>query len=94
MVLSRCENLKLSPGPSPTFYNRTTSDRFVSATKPTLIKNATIWTGRIDGFEVIKGDLLLDRGLIKAIGRVSADALKNKENLVTIDAGGSWVSPG
>ncbi|THH01236.1 hypothetical protein EW145_g6949 [Phellinidium pouzarii] len=94
-IQTRCENLKLQPGPPPTFNTRKSSDRFTLGTKPTLIKNATIWTGRVNGLEIIKGDILLDRGLIKGVGPISADVLHNlDEELITIDAKGAWVSPG
>ncbi|KAI5118175.1 hypothetical protein M0805_008416 [Coniferiporia weirii] len=91
-ISARCENLKLTPGPPPTFKDRTSSDRFVPGTKPMLIKNATIWTGRIDGLEVIKGDVLIADGLIKSIGRVSVAHLY--DDLTTVDAGGAWITPG
>jgi imidazolonepropionase-like amidohydrolase len=60
-----------------------------------LIRNATIWTGRVDGEEVVKGDLLLDRGLIKAIGHVRrSDLSVYGDKLKEYDAQGSWVTPG
>lgn len=37
----------------------------------------------------------MDKGLIKSIGRVSAAALASyKDDLITIDANNSWVTPG
>ena len=89
---ARCENLKLTPGPPPTFHERSSSDRFVLGIKPTLIRNATIWTGNVDGLEVLHGDILLDKGLIKSVGK-SLD-LEQWEDLVVIDAEGGWVTPG
>lgn len=92
---ARCQNLKMKPGPPPTFNNRSTSDRFVAGTRPVFIKNATIWTGRINGLEIIKGDILLRNGLIKAFGHVPKMLVDNLEGDATvIDAKGSWVSPG
>lgn len=88
---ARCAQLKLSPGPSPDFtHERTVSDRFVLGTPATLVKNATIWTGRADGSEVIRGDVLLDKGLIKGIGKVEL----GDTQVVEIDARGAWVTSG
>lgn len=92
---ARCQQLKLNPGPPPEFRSRTVSDRFVPGTSATLIRNATIWTGRIDGLEIIHGDILLDKGLIKAVGRVDVKLLENvQRDLVTVDAYGAWVTSG
>ena len=94
-VKVRCAQLKLKPGPPPDFSTRTVSDRFVSGTPATLIRNATIWTGRVDGTEVIHGDMLLDNGLISAVGRVHKELLDSIQNeLVTVEAHGAWVSSG
>ena len=93
-TIAKCRNLKLEPGPAPDFHERKESDRFVDGTKATLIKNATIWTGRINGFEIIKGDILLDKGTIKAVGHVPSSLLDGLDDYMTIDAQGSWVSPG
>ena len=42
---------------------------FVPGTKPTWLKNGTIWTGASDGEEILKGyDVLLDGGVIRKIG--------------------------
>lgn len=49
------------------FHHRAQSDRFVPSTPPTLIKNATIWTGGNSGHQVIIGNLLLDKGLFLII---------------------------
>jgi hypothetical protein len=58
--------LHVLPGPPGDFNLRTESDRFVPGTHSVLIKNATIWTGRVDGLEIIKsGDVYLKNGLIK-----------------------------
>lgn len=97
-VLARCRALNVKPGPTEEFYRRTESDRFVSGTKPTLIMNATIWTGNEDGTEVLTGDVLLDRGLIKWVGVDSSLStllrrLKGIE-IDVIDAKGAWLTPG
>ncbi|EJF61656.1 composite domain of metallo-dependent hydrolase [Dichomitus squalens LYAD-421 SS1] len=92
-ILEKCSLLETKPGPPPDFYARTQNDRFVSGTKPTLIKNATVWTGEADGFEVVHGDILLDRGLIKQIGDISTGSY-SEDFVYHIDAQGKWVSPG
>jgi hypothetical protein len=66
--------------------------RCCQGTKPTLIRNATIWTGEDSGKEVLYNtDILLDRGLIVKIGE-NLDA--GLEGLETFDANGAWVTPG
>ncbi|KAJ3809316.1 carbohydrate esterase family 9 protein [Lentinula aff. lateritia] len=96
-IIRKCAHLNDIPGPPPNFGSRKESDRYVPETKPTWIKNATIWTGNIDGLEVIlEGDLFLDKGIIKAVGKVPAQILNayDHDYLSVIDANGSWVSPG
>ncbi|KAH7876489.1 carbohydrate esterase family 9 protein [Lentinula edodes] len=96
-IIRKCAHLNDIPGPPPSFGSRKESDRYVPETKPTWIKNATIWTGNIDGLEVIlEGDLFLDKGIIKAVGKVPAQILSayDHDYLSVIDANGSWVSPG
>lgn len=75
--LRSCRDNAHQPGPPADFGDRTTSDRFVPGTKAVLIRNATIWTGEDMGNEVLESsDLLLDGGIIKAVGSVGKDALK------------------
>ncbi len=93
-ILGRCRSLDKLPGPPSSFYSRSESDRFVSGTPPTLIKNATIWTGRANGHEVIVGNLLLDKGIIKGIGVIEPSVTEAYDDLVKIDVGGAWVTPG
>ena len=93
-IVQHCQLLDVQPGPPQDFHHRSHSDRFVPGTPPTLIKNATIWTGRESGNEVVNGDLLLDKGLIKAIGGVYNTSLLDYHNLVTIEAEGAWITPG
>ncbi|KAH9913692.1 composite domain of metallo-dependent hydrolase [Epithele typhae] len=94
--LRTCELLDVPPGPPPDFHDRALSDRFVDGTMPTFIMNATIWTGGDNGMEVLKGDLILDGGLISRIWPGGADShvLDRYNNLAFIDAQGKWVSPG
>jgi len=66
-VTTQCEALNVIPGPPPGFDSRSQSDRYQPDTSDVLIRNATIWTGGIDGNEIITGDILLSSGLIEAI---------------------------
>jgi hypothetical protein len=92
---SRCAQKDRLPGPSWNFYSRALSDRFEHGTKPTLITNATIWTGEHNGTRVVTGDILLDGGIIKAVGVVSRRLIKHYgADLQIIDANGAWVTPG
>ncbi|KAI0643981.1 carbohydrate esterase family 9 protein [Trametes meyenii] len=92
--LDKCRLLDVKPGPPSDFNTRTQSDRFVLGTKVTLVKNATIWTGRLDGLEVLHADILLDKGLIKRIGHVKGAELEQYSEVTVLDAEGRWVSPG
>ncbi|PIL26899.1 hypothetical protein GSI_10037 [Ganoderma sinense ZZ0214-1] len=92
-ILDKCSLLNTKPGPPPDFYARAQSDRFVAGTKPTLIKNATIWTGGDNGLEVLHADILLDRGLIKQIGQIDGNSFA-QGSVYHVDAHGKWVSPG
>ena len=94
-ALARCEALHLPAGPPDNFHGRTESDRFAAGTKPTLIKNAKIWTGAENGTEVIHGDILLDKGMIMAVGSLGNTLKKYKDDdLEVVDAHNSWVTPG
>ncbi|KAG2015464.1 hypothetical protein CC2G_008734 [Coprinopsis cinerea AmutBmut pab1-1] len=93
-IINQCKALNVIPGPPSNFHQRTESDRFEAGTLPVLIRNATLWTGANDGKEVIKGDLLLANGLIKAVGEVESVQLKAYADLLTVDANGAWVTPG
>ena len=94
-IVQRCSVLSLTPGPPANFSLRKISDRFEAGTPPTLLRNATIWTGRVDGHEVIQGDILLDKGIIKRVGAISESILKSYgDTLVIKEAHGSWVTPG
>lgn len=74
-ILQKCSLLDAQPGPPHDFHLRTQSDRFQEGTHPTLIRNATIWTGRVSGHEIVVGDLLLEKGIIKAVGDIDQSAL-------------------
>ena len=92
-VLARCSALHVPAGPHPNFPQRTVSDRFVAGTKATLIRNATIWTGHNTGNQVIVGDVLLDGGMIRAVGTVPKELLGGIE-VNELDARMQWLTPG
>jgi hypothetical protein len=87
-ILAKCRALNVKPGPPEDFGHRTVSDRFQPGTKAVWIKNATLWTGSVDGLEILYGDLLLENGLIKAVGKVNPKLLHRYEEdeLVQVDA--------
>ena len=93
-IINKCHALNALPAPPSNFHQRSYSDRFVHGTPPTLFRNATIWTGRDSGNEVVEGDLLIDKGLIKAIGFIEDITLAEYKDLVVIDADGAWITPG
>ncbi len=93
-ILDKCHQLQLPAGPPSNFHERTVSDRFESGTPPLLIKNATIWTGRVSGHEVVKGDILIDKGIIQGIGSIDDIHLHDVSGLTIVDAAGAWVTPG
>jgi hypothetical protein len=90
-ILTRCAALKAKPGPPYNFMERSESDRFEEGTPATIIRNAAIWTGEKNGTEIIHGDLLLDKGIIQAIGEVQRTPVNEAR---IIDARGAWVTPG
>ncbi|KAI9507549.1 hypothetical protein F5148DRAFT_102021 [Russula earlei] len=90
-ILMRCAALRTRPGPPLNFFERSASDRFEEGTPATIIRNATIWTGGKNGTEIIFGDLLLDKGIVQAVGQVPRTPV---HNVHTIDARGAWVTPG
>jgi hypothetical protein len=90
-ILMRCAALKMRPGPPSNFLERKESDRFEEGTPATIIRNATIWTGEKNGTEIIYGDLLLDKGIVQAVGQVPRTPVHEAH---IIDARGAWVTPG
>lgn len=101
-TLARCRDLSRTPGPSPSFYSRAASDRYVPGTKPTLLKNAKIWTGGLDGTEVIEGDIFVDKGIIKSIapglgGKTFSQEMRElvkNGGVEIVDVDGAWITPG
>lgn len=95
--LEQCRYIATIPGPSGDFHQRAHSDRFEFGTRAVLLKNAKIWTGNSEGNEVIEGDVLLDGGILKAVGEVDAKylgSLRLKGEVDEVDVGGKWVTPG
>ncbi|KAH7888767.1 carbohydrate esterase family 9 protein [Phlebopus sp. FC_14] len=93
-ALSRCEYLSRKAGPPDDFHSRTQSDRFDPGTPATLIRRAKIWTGNDNGSEVVHGDILIDNGLVAAVGRVDESLVKRYKHLQVVDVHNSWVTPG
>lgn len=96
-----CKNIRTPAGPPPSFSTatRTENDRFVPGTPPVLLRNATIWTGSGNGTEIVHGDVLLDRGLVVAVGYIPPSLLEgvrqsSGSGLRVEDVGGAWVTPG
>jgi hypothetical protein len=94
-IVARCRRLAMPVASFPKSYSRSHSDRFEEGTRPVLIQNARIWTGKKNGTEVVHADILLDKGLIKSIGHLRGFATQTYGKEVDIvDAKGSWVTPG
>lgn len=92
-LLAKCYALDMPAGPPLDFSSRTESDRYVPGTRATVVRNATIWTGGDAGTETVRGDVLLDAGMIKAVGNVPEHLLRGLE-YDTLDAKGLWLTPG
>ncbi|RDB22753.1 hypothetical protein Hypma_010022 [Hypsizygus marmoreus] len=93
-ILARCASLRIVPGPSHNFLSREVSDRYEPGTNATLIKNAVIFTGEQHGNVLIRGNVFLDKGIVKSIGKVPRYLIKNTPNVTVVDANGAWVTPG
>lgn len=94
--LNRCRALAVTPGPPSNFHERASSDRFVGGTRPSILRNAHIWTGEHNGTEVIRGDVYLDKGIIQGVGRLSAavEEMAVRGEAEVLDVGGAWITPG
>jgi hypothetical protein len=53
-----------------------------------------IFTGRDQGKEVVSGDILLDKGIVKGLGKISWRLIENTPNLTIVDGKGAWLTPG
>jgi hypothetical protein len=93
-ILNRCAALKAIPVVPQTFSSRESSERYEMGHNATLIRDATIFTGKDNGHEIIRGDILLDRGVIRGVGRIPARTIEKAENLTIVEARGAWVTPG
>lgn len=95
-ILAKCRGLALKPASSTLHTRRSRSDRFEEGTRPILIRNGKIWTGRNNGTEVLRSDILIDNGLIKTVGRLGGPWLNESYDgrLIEIDAQDAWVTPG
>lgn len=92
-IRAQCLSLRSFPGPQDAFLAREVSDRYEPGTNATLIQHAVIFTGEKDGNVTLHGDILLDKGIIKSIGKVPRWMLERKD-LNIVDANGAWVTPG
>ncbi|GAA5934442.1 hypothetical protein JCM3775_000359 [Rhodotorula graminis] len=90
-VVDRCEELHALPGVPDSFSSRNLSDRYAPGTSPTLIRNATIWTGQDDGKQILYNtDVLLDRGLVVEIGEdIRLESTNTRTQVV--DAHGAYL---
>ena len=80
---------------SPSDKHRTESDRFVHGTKPTLLRNGTVWTGEEGGKEVLYGhDVLLDGGVVVKISKEIDSAELDISGVSEVQLHGAWVTPG
>ncbi|KAF8512741.1 hypothetical protein BU17DRAFT_69086 [Hysterangium stoloniferum] len=63
------------------------------ATPPTIIHNGTIWAGNHGGHEILKGNVLLNEGLIRWSGGPYQHEAQSPygSSLVIINAKGAWA---
>ncbi|EOD49096.1 putative amidohydrolase family protein [Neofusicoccum parvum UCRNP2] len=101
--LATCAKLQRTPqDPSG---HRDRNARYIDGHPPTLIKNATVWTGEPvpgtsaadaragKGYGWVQADVLLSHGLIKTVGAsIRADALA--DDVVVYEAGGRQLTAG
>lgn len=93
-ILDRCAGLKTVPIIPQSFRDRKSSERYEYGNNATLIRDATIFTGKNNGKEIIRGDILLDRGVVKGVGWIPARVIDEAENLTILEAHGAWITPG
>ena len=53
-----------------------------------------MWTGEGNGTIVVLGDILLDGGIITAVGRVPGEMVQKTRAFEVYDAKGAWMTPG
>ncbi|PBK88451.1 hypothetical protein ARMGADRAFT_356959 [Armillaria gallica] len=61
----RYRQLYVPSKPPPDFQ----VDRHIRGTKSTLLRSPTTWTVHESGLQTVRGDLLIDKGLVKALRR-------------------------
>ena len=93
-ILQTCAALKVPAGPLADFHSRKVSDRFQPGINPTLIRNATVWTGEGNGTVVLLGDILLNNGIIQAVGHIPSEITPETRVIDVYDAEGAWITPG
>lgn len=99
VLQAKCNAIRAPAGPPPTYDPSTRidkgSDRHVAGTPPTLLRNAKILTGARNGTEIVFGDVLLDKGVVVAVGYIRPSLLDNlNSDLTVVDVQGKWISPG
>ncbi|KAI8628102.1 amidohydrolase [Xylariaceae sp. FL1651] len=99
-----CSRLRLKPK-DPAGVGRDRNARYIDGNKPTLIKNATIWVGEPSegtsaedaragtGYAWIHGDVFIEHGLIKRVGR-DIDAGSLSSGTLVWDAKGRRLTSG
>lgn len=102
--LQTCKKLQTKPR-DPIGLGRDKNARYIDSAKPTLIKNATIWIGEPvkgtsegdvragKGWEWIRGDVLLEYGLIQRVESEIAYSELSKDT-ITYDAQGRQLTAG
>ncbi|KAG5985211.1 hypothetical protein E4U55_000456 [Claviceps digitariae] len=102
--LGVCKKLRHKPH-DPIGLGRDTNARYIQGSRPTLIKNATIWVGEPikgtsdadaragKGWEWTRGDVYLEHGLIKKVEHaISSSSLP--QNTIVFDAEGRLLTTG
>ncbi|EKM81023.1 hypothetical protein AGABI1DRAFT_127066 [Agaricus bisporus var. burnettii JB137-S8] len=94
-AIAKCMSLEQKPRPPLDFWKRSRSDRYEAGTRPVLIKHGRIWTGRNNGTQVVYGDILMEKGIIKSVGNLDwLDLTGFGSELQVVDADGAWITPG
>lgn len=94
-AIAKCMSLEQKPRPPLDFWKRSRSDRYEAGTRPVLIKHGRIWTGRNNGTQVVYGDILMEKGIIKSVGNLDwLDLTGYGSDLQVVDADGAWITPG
>ncbi|KAH7029293.1 uncharacterized protein B0I36DRAFT_325429 [Microdochium trichocladiopsis] len=98
-----CSKLRSKPA-DPVGLGREKNARYIDGHRPTLIKNATVWTGepkagtspedarKGKGYEWITADVLLEHGLIKRVGAIGKSSVS--PDTLVFDAEGRQLTTG